>query len=81
MDKYECGNCRCTFDEPYEEHTTYESYYGVSSMFPNSHSMTLYLCPNCGSDDIGEIERPEYTPYRGEPLKNYHFKKKHITRL
>lgn len=74
---YRCDNCRATFEEPDEEHTTYESYYGVSSLFPNSTSMTLYVCPYCGSDDIEEIPKPSYDIYQGEPLKYHRFKKSH----
>ena len=51
-----CNNCRCKFDEPEEEHTTYERYYGVSSLFSGSTPMTLEVCPECGSDEIEEIE-------------------------
>lgn len=47
-----CDNCGAMFDEPELENDTYESYYGVSSMFSNSHSMMLEVCPCCGSEDI-----------------------------
>ena len=47
-----CDNCGAMFDEPELEKDTYENYYGVSGMFPNSHSMTLEVCPCCGSEDI-----------------------------
>lgn len=51
---YICNNCRHRFDEPEYEETSYESYYSVSSMFPNTNALTLELCPNCGSEDIEE---------------------------
>lgn len=47
-----CDNCGAMFDEPELEKDTYENYFGVSSMFSNSHSMTLEVCPSCGSEDI-----------------------------
>ena len=50
-----CNNCRQKFEEPEEEHTPYERYYGVSGMFPNSTPMTLEVCPCCGSDDIEDV--------------------------
>ena len=59
MYKYKCDNCGCEFEEPEEERTTYESYYGVSSLFRDRHSLTLYVCPNCKSEDIDEIEEEE----------------------
>ena len=74
MLKYQCDNCRQTFDEPEEEHTTYEHYYGVSSLFPNSTPMTLYVCPYCGSDDIEEQEPTYYNILPGERLKATKFR-------
>jgi len=56
---YKCCNCDEVFYEPDEKHTTYESYYGVSSEFPNSTSLTLYVCPYCGYDELKEIEEDE----------------------
>ena len=47
-----CDNCGAMFDEPELVRDTYESYFGVSSMFSNSHTMTLEVCPSCGSEDI-----------------------------
>ena len=47
-----CDNCGAMFDEPELEKDTYENYFGVSSMFTNSHSMTIEVCPSCGSEDI-----------------------------
>lgn len=47
-----CDNCGAMFDEPELEKDTYENYFGVGSMFSNSHSMTLEVCPMCGSEDI-----------------------------
>lgn len=52
---FECGNCGCRFTEPDRLDTTYERYYGVGSLFPNHHSLTIEVCPRCGSDDFSEI--------------------------
>jgi len=71
--QYVCDNCEREFDEPYDVHTTYESYYGVSSLFPNSTPMTLAVCPYCGSDDIRENELLIYFVTPGEPLANRRF--------
>lgn len=49
---YICNNCEHEFDNPIVKNTTYESFYGVAGMFPNSTPMELYLCPWCGSDDF-----------------------------
>lgn len=81
MANYKCDNCRRQFDEPSEERTTYESYFGVGGLFPNSTPMTLYVCPYCGSEDIDEIEPVIYEIYKGEPLKNNRFKARPINRL
>ena len=51
-----CDNCNAEFDEPEEEMESYESYYGVSSMFPDRHYFTMQVCPCCGSEDIEERE-------------------------
>lgn len=51
---YVCANCGYKFVEPYEKHTTYEEYNGVSSMFHSHTPLTVYLCPHCSSDDIEE---------------------------
>lgn len=78
---YKCDNCSERFDEPETEYTTYESYFGVSSLFPNSTPMTLQVCPYCGSEDIDEIERPSYDVYPGEPIINKRFKHRYIRKL
>lgn len=49
-----CSNCGRSFEMPDVVNTSYESLYGVSSLFPNSHSVELSVCPYCGSDDIGK---------------------------
>ena len=53
-DYYRCLNCRKTFSEPEQKKTTYESYFGVSSLFPTGNVMYVRCCPYCGSDDIEE---------------------------
>lgn len=52
---YKCLNCGYRFEEPETIPTTYESYYGVGGMFPNSTAMDLYVCPWCNDEDIEEI--------------------------
>lgn len=52
---YICNHCKRKFEEPEEINTTYESLYGISSLFPNSNSITLYACPYCNSNDVEEF--------------------------
>lgn len=51
---YKCLNCGSRFEEPVTISTTYESYYGVCGMFPNSTPMDLEVCPWCHCEDIEE---------------------------
>lgn len=53
---YRCLNCGEVFEEADEMNTTYESYYGVSSDFPDRTPLTLEVCPSCESDQIDEID-------------------------
>lgn len=53
---YKCKQCKAVFNEPYEEKTTYESLYGVSSEFSDSTPLTISSCPYCGSERIKEYE-------------------------
>lgn len=52
---YYCDNCERSFYETEEIETTYEEYYGVSGMFPNSNSLSYGVCPHCGSEDYREV--------------------------
>ena len=56
---YYCEHCRKIFEEPSIEHTTYESYYGVSSDFNTYNSLDVKRCPYCGSDDLSPYEEEE----------------------
>ena len=56
---YRCYNCKAEFDESDVELTSYEDYYGVSSMFRDRHYFSLEVCPNCRSEDIEEIDDEE----------------------
>lgn len=47
-----CDNCGAMFSDPDEKRESYESYYGVGSMFPDRHYFTMEVCPSCGSEDI-----------------------------
>ena len=48
-----CGN---VFAEPKQIETTYESYYGVFSLFPDHNKLTMEVCPYCNSEDIKFID-------------------------
>jgi predicted Zn-ribbon and HTH transcriptional regulator len=52
-----CNACGEVFDKDDVNKitTTYESYYGVSDLFPNSTRMTYSVCPYCGSEDIEDF--------------------------
>ena len=56
---YKCRDCEEIFEEPHEHETTWEKFYGVSGMFPDSHRLTIYECPRCGSDQIEEYFEEE----------------------
>lgn len=56
---YKCNNCGAVFDEPYEKHTTYESYYGIADEFSYHTPLTLYVCPCCSDDDYEEYDEYE----------------------
>ena len=51
-----CNNCGQEFEEPREIKTSYESYYGVASMFGNSTPLYLDVCPYCGDEDVEECD-------------------------
>ena len=52
---YKCLDCNRVFDEFDTKRTSYESYFGVSDLFPNSHNLTIEVCPRCGSENISEV--------------------------
>lgn len=52
---YYCNNCKSEFDEPERSNITFEEYYGVDHLFPDSHRMDILVCPHCGEDDIEEM--------------------------
>lgn len=56
---WKCDACNHTFEEPKEINTTYESYYGVSSLFPNSTALTILSCPYCGEESVEELTQRE----------------------
>jgi predicted RNA-binding Zn-ribbon protein involved in translation (DUF1610 family) len=60
---YKCWNCGWKFDEPdYVEYYA-EDFYGVGSMFPDKHTITIAECPSCGSGDIWEIDEEDPDEY------------------
>lgn len=56
MNYYKCNECGQVFSENEADvvHTTYESMYGVSDLFPNSTPCSYYSCPYCGSEDLND---------------------------
>ena len=56
---YYCENCGKVFEQPIIEHTTYESYYGVSSDFNSYNSLDIKHCPYCDSDELSPYEYEE----------------------
>jgi hypothetical protein len=54
-----CNDCEKTFEEPKTIMTTYEKYYGVGDLFGNHHSLELYCCPYCRSEDFEDYEEDE----------------------
>ena len=54
---FRCNNCNKIFpveDAP-KVYTSYESYYGVGSLFPNSTPLSYYVCPHCDDDNLEDI--------------------------
>ena len=60
-----CNNCKSEFKEPKRIITTYETFFGVSSMFPDSNRLELLVCPNC-DDDATDIEEMRECDQCGE---------------
>lgn len=56
---YACDNCKhiFTLDDAIKKETSWERYNGVSDLFPNSTPLTLYLCPECESEDKEEASQ------------------------
>lgn len=54
-----CDNCGAEFEEPEVERVCWEDYFGVSSMFASYNYGDITVCPNCGSEDIEEMEDDE----------------------
>lgn len=52
---YKCNNCGSIIREPKRIVTTFEEYYGVSNLFPDSHRLELLVCPNCEENDLEEL--------------------------
>ena len=53
---YYCNNCKEEFEEPNRKNITFEEYYGVDHLFPNSNRMDILVCPNCDDEDIEEMK-------------------------
>ena len=56
---WRCYNCGFRFEEPNYIEYYAEDYFGVGSMFPDKHTITIRECPCCGSDDIDEEEHED----------------------
>ena len=54
---WKCDSCNNIFeeDEADSKRVNMEVYYGVASLFPDSHYSDIAVCPRCGSEDIEEI--------------------------
>lgn len=52
---YYCNKCHNITRELERKETTYEDFYGVDFLFPDTHTMTYEVCPYCGAE-IDEIE-------------------------
>ena len=55
---FKCNDCLEEFEEDEIRiiETSYEAYYGVSTLFHNKTPLTLEVCPYCESEDIEELE-------------------------
>ena len=53
---YKCNSCGHIFhyDDAHKHHTTWESHYGVSDLFPDSNPVTFLACPHCNSEEVEE---------------------------
>jgi len=56
---FRCNECLELFEEPTIHETTFENFLGISDQFSSRTYLKLELCPECGSDDIEEIEESE----------------------
>lgn len=54
----ECGHIFSEDDLEYER-VCWEDYYGVGSMFPNKNYGEIPICPECGSDELGDYYEDE----------------------
>lgn len=63
MRYFKCDNCNKKFheDEASVVHTSYESFYGVSDLFPYSTPLSYYACPYCGDESLESFEAYECT--------------------
>ena len=54
---WKCDSCNNIFeeDEADSKKVNMEVYYGVASLFPDSHYSDIAVCPRCGSEDIEEV--------------------------
>lgn len=75
-DYLKCTNCGQVFHycDANKHHTTWESHYGVSDLFPNSNAVTFVACPHCDSEEVEEIYVSHCTSCE-EPIldKEYEF--------
>lgn len=65
--RYRCVDCGKLNreDELETVQTTYEAYFGVGGIFPNSTPLTLHVCPYCKSEELEIIEK-EDTDHDGQ---------------
>jgi hypothetical protein len=58
---FKCLNCKRIFaqSELTMSQTSYENYYGVGDLFPQTHhTLTVYACPHCGNEALEEAYVP-----------------------
>lgn len=54
---YKCNNCEAKFEFPDERQICFEEYYGVSHLMDGRTYINTYMCPECGDDDMEELEQ------------------------
>lgn len=54
---YQCESCKKKFKDFKILKTSYESYYGVASLFSNSKRLELQVCPYCESEEIKKCKK------------------------
>lgn len=56
---YKCNNCRSEFEEPSTKNIIAEEHLGISNLFQTRTRLDIDVCPNCGDEDLEEIQQCE----------------------